>query len=838
MMSEPDSILPSARFWRGHLSNAQPTRFPSALNSGGRTNNVAHRSWTSRVHHDHGGCKVSDSTLIAAWVLVVSLHTLSDDIVLGLSLEHHGAVRTFPFRVQVSDGGTSISTFINSVQSSLDEIFAHLDQWDDVLGQISQIDSNCREACNFTSHLEIFSSRTADENTESEQHVGESAVQACPLFFKCLKSTESVGINAEVDTTIYTQQVSQDLLEQFRSAITVLSSGKDTRLDDVDLVSNSALEQLERWTSLPEPTSTQPFLHKVVEEQAHMNPLAIAAGETESVMTYGELDEGASALARHLSAIVAKTPGNRVGNVAIFFSKSAFAILSMLAILKAGGAFVPIDVGWPARRIETIFTDAKITTVLCSEDQQARLQQNSVTTIMVSAKSTYELKKSSRASNGDGDAPLEPPLLPSDPAYIIYTSGSTGKPKGVEISHLSITTSLNAMARYFKPNSSTRTLQFNAYTFDVSMADVWLTLSRGGRLCVPSEDERFALDDFIEAERPNFAFVTPSIASTIDPAIARRHLLRLSTIGESPSPGFLRRFARRYDDDSEHGLVLGDTWGPTEASVVCTGSVPFKLDENETLLPRAGNIGRPFGCSLFIVSPQNPHFLSPAYAPGELALVGPTLATGYFGDEAKTNEAFRTDLAWSQDPRWKERLGEDTMARVYLTGDIGRFSETGDGSVIFMHRRGGYVKINGFRVEPKEVETGIADVGRKISEGKPAAPSCDHVAVCVFERAVDCTGENSSTQQVLACFIANGEGGKTGDACETLEIDGNSRAMFKEVAKGARDIIPEYMMPKLFVPVSKLPYSTSSKLDRKALLGLLDKMDWNSIAEKYAIETE
>jgi acyl-CoA synthetase (AMP-forming)/AMP-acid ligase II len=220
-------------------------------------------------------------------------------------------------------------------------------------------------------------------------------------------------------------------------------------------------------------------------------------------------------------------------------------------------------------------------------------------------------------------------------------------------------------------------------------------------------------------------------------------------------------------------------------------------------------------------------------------LIGPTLATSYFGDETKTKEAFRSDLAWSRDPKWRELFGEDAMARVYLTVDLGRFSEMGDGLVMFMHRRGGYVKVNGYRIDPKEVETAIADTGLKISVTSTAGLSWHRIAVCVFERTVDGKSENSKAQQMLVCYVAKSEeSGKPGEVCESLALDEERRAMFENVARGARDIILEYMVPKLFVPVVKLPYMTSGKLDRNALLELLDGMDWNSIVAKYALEKQ
>lgn len=186
---------------------------------------------------------------------------------------------------------------------------------------------------------------------------------------------------------------------------------------------------------------------------------------------------------------------------------------------------------------------------------------------------------------------------------------------------------------------------------------------------MPTDEERFGLNEFILVERCNFASITPSIAATIDPDIPREHFRRLATIGEAVKPEFMKRFAPAKDEGND--FVLCDTWGPTEASVMNTGTQPITLEaDGQTLSQRAGDIGLPVGCAMFIVSANDPNKLAPAYAPGEIAILGLTLASGYWADEGKTREVFKTDLEWAKDPRWIKLYGENVMRWVYLTGDI------------------------------------------------------------------------------------------------------------------------------------------------------------------------
>ncbi|KAK4611932.1 Nonribosomal peptide synthetase gloA [Fulvia fulva] len=377
------------------------------------------------------------------------------------------------------------------------------------------------------------------------------------------------------------------------------------------------------------------------------------------------------------------------------------------------------------------------------------------------------------------------------------------------------------MSRYFEMSPSVRTLQFNAFTFDVFMADMWVTLAHGGRICMPTDEERFGLNEFILVERCNFASITPSIAATIDPDIPREHFRRLATIGEAVKPEFMKRFAPAKDEGND--FVLCDTWGPTEASVMNTGTQPITLEaDGQTLSQRAGDIGLPVGCAMFIVSANDPNKLAPAYAPGEIAILGLTLASGYWADEGKTREVFKTDLEWAKDPRWIKLYGENVM-------------RWGDDSIVFMYRKGGYMKVNGLRIDPGEVEAAVAETGWSYDEDrKDKMLSWSTNVVSVLEHSV---GEKE--QQMRVCFVAESEAqGKPGAGCAKLKLSAEHTELVQRVAKGLEDLVPEYMVPGAFVLVDRIPYRTSLKMDRKALLGVLDGMDWNDIVKDYAVDIQ
>lgn len=271
----------------------------------------------------------SDLILVAAWTLVVSLHAFAEEIIFDVSLAEH-APGIFPFRINLPGGSAKASELKEIVKSSLEQILTPKGT-DKAPSQQRRVDNHLEKDGSHFSLLRILSSESTGNNVASAHFPGGSV----PLVVTCRRLPESTKVSLEASATQFAPAILRSILGHFGSAVAILSSDHDITLDDVNLFHDPDFDTVQAWSRAPDPIAAQPLLHKVLEEQARVRPLDIAVGQTNSVMTYGELNEGANALAKYLISIIPHDDG--VGNIGIFFSKSAFAVLAMLAILKAGG---------------------------------------------------------------------------------------------------------------------------------------------------------------------------------------------------------------------------------------------------------------------------------------------------------------------------------------------------------------------------------------------------------------------------------------------------------------------------------------------------------------------
>lgn len=821
-----------AHFWNEYLAGAQSTSLPA----------IARHSKSAEGRKAHNVCEsltlpavISETVLLASWTCVLASHTIADDITFGVihSDSPDGLTEasvTLPLRVTLAEGD-SLHQIVRNVEKSLQQIKCNTRL---ELAQIRDFDKNAQTSCDFGSVLYLKPATRYDDSeaTSEDKHGWHSNREPkpstfAPISLTCENLEGSTQVTLEVQSELPIEDFVRELLLQYVEAISQIQRRKDL-LDCTASLRASDPDLLVSWTRACEPIPEQQLLHSGIEKQSRLHPLAVAIGETESVMMYQELNTGADLLARKLLGD-SRYGSERDQGVGVCFEKSSYAIMSMLAILKAGKAYVPLDVDWPEQRVAYVMEDAQITTVLCSKSKQPLFKDQSVKTTVVDDDLMDEIRAvtTSQPSSSPQD---QPQIKPTDAAYILYTSGSTGKPKGISISHRAIMTSITAMARFFNINADTRTFQHTTFTFDLSVADIWMTLNYGGRICLPSEEERLNPGDFLVQEHCNYTMTTPSLALTVDPNIWKDNLQILSLIGESVPAKLLQDLAT--PESSNFGVR--NTWGPTEACVIASSSGNVRRVDEQSISEPADCIGFPVGASIFVVDPKDPHRLAPPFAPGEIALVGNTLATCYYGNEAKTAEAFRTDLEWTKDKKWREVVGggEEALNTVYLTGDIGRYSERSDGSVIFMHRKeGGYVKVNGYRIDPGEVENSIS----RVSEGSTTGSIAERgTCVVVRERSAESTPDTNEPRQVLVAFFVEGDGrGAPAKGCKISEYRGETRATVKQVVESLKETVPGYMVPQLFVPLESLPTSSSHKIDRKYLQGMVGDMSWQELVEKF-----
>jgi amino acid adenylation domain-containing protein len=428
------------------------------------------------------------------------------------------------------------------------------------------------------------------------------------------------------------------------------------------------------WIHGDQCTVPELAVHESILANARRDPDAIAVRQWDQRLTYRQLADAAAMLARQLRSVGAG-PGSHVG---ICMRRIAWLPVSELAVLLAGGAFVPLDLDQPAQRLHTIVEDAGIRFALV-DDNGAKLLSGAVEHLIVPGPA---------GGGGPGDFPaaFDGEFGNADPdglAYVMYTSGSTGRPKGVKVSHRNLAAFACAANQYFGRSTDLRQAAFAAIGFDVSVYEFITPLVCGGCIQLVAEAERSdagRLQQFLEAHQTTRVFLPPVLLPLLDPD-RLPSLRELIVGGEACDPRQVERWA-------VPGQRSFHNWyGPTEATVAV---LSMELDGAwDRPLP----LGRPLpGSSIYVLDPDLN--ICPPGTAGELFIGGPQVSLGYVGVPTDNAERFvPSPFAGSQ-------AGERGV--LYRTGDLAMWDETG--LVSFLGRADRQVKIHGQRVEPGEIE--------------------------------------------------------------------------------------------------------------------------------------
>ena len=538
-------------------------------------------------------------------------------------------------------------------------------------------------------------------------------------------------------------------------------------ISELDLFTQRDFEQIRRW-NLAFPDKIDACVHDLLLQHAKKSPHSPAVCSWDGTLTYDELDKISKRLAHHFISVGI---GQEV-LVPVCFRKSMYTIIAMVAVLRAGAAFIPLDPAHPGDRLKGIIQKAKAKFIIASPDTARLFVDTAATVINVSPFLLETLPE-------PFDMPL-PCVRPHAAAFVLFTSGSTGKPKGIVQEHASVSTSAIAHGRALYVSSTSRVLQYAAYTFDVSMMDIFTTLIYGGCICTPSEEDRMSnITQVMNAMRVNYVLFTPSVASLVTPEDVPG-LQTLALGGEAVTKENIHRWAGK--------VRLLNCYGPAE----CAAST---IGELKGAAPRPGTIGRAFGCGLcWVTDPTNHNRLVPIGAIGELLVEGPTLARGYLDDIEKTKAAF------IKSPTWLLDIGPYRPRRIYKTGDLVR--QNSDGSFDFVGRKDLQFKIRGQRVELGEVEHSLSmypDIAIAMAASPQSGPySKSLVGVVQLRHEILCSSNPSTT----ICLLSR----KQLETTQFIKAD---------LSRYMESKLPKYMVPNHWLVVEKLPLSVSGKIDRK-----------------------
>ncbi|HEY3868799.1 MAG TPA: amino acid adenylation domain-containing protein, partial [Actinocrinis sp.] len=588
------------------------------------------------------------------------------------------------------------------------------------------------------------------------------------------RAEQGIGLTVHANPTLYTADEVQAHAQRFVGLLETLShAASDTVLARLDLVdADERRRVVEQWNqttsvSVEVPAGTLPGLFQ---EQVARTPDAVALVDGESELTYAQLDARANRLARYLI-------GRGVGPeslVAVVMQRSADLVVALLAVLKAGGAYLPIDPDYPGERIAYMLEDAGPVVLLADRGaaQAADLAERAGAVLVA-----LDAPQMAEVPSGFSDAPVSDAerrtaLQAQHPAYVIYTSGSTGRPKGVLIPHRNVVGLFAATRDGFGFGADDVWTLFHSYAFDFSVWELWGPLLYGGRLVVVPFDVSRSPDDFLRLlvrERVTVLNQTPSAFYQLIQADAQAPgqdlALRYVVFGGEALD--LSRLADWYAHHPADAPVLVNMYGITETTVHVTR---IDLDEHCAAGHRASVIGRAVpGLGAYVLdSSLQP---VPVGVAGELYVAGYGLARGYLRRPGLSAGRFVAC------PFGGAGAGE----RMYRTGDVVRWNASGQ--LEYLGRADDQVKVRGFRIEVGEIEAALSDRAG-------------------VAQAVVVVREDTAGDRRLVGYVVPAGGAVVDPVAVRAEVAG---------------VLPDYMVPSVVVVLEALPLTTNGKVDRRAL---------------------
>ncbi|MEV0163976.1 non-ribosomal peptide synthetase [Nonomuraea fuscirosea] len=703
---------------------------------------------------------------LAAFTALLSRHTGQDDIVVGsifsgrTTAEIEPLIGFFANTLVLRTSTASDPTLSELIARTRDVVLgAHLNQ-DVTFNRLVDELAPSRDA----SRNPLFQvSFTLQHESQAEAAVGGLTIRSEPVqigtarFDLAVHVTEFPGdgleLWAEFSTELFDPGRIRRLLDQYVHVLHQVVADPGVRLGRLELLTPGELAAtIEQSRSPARPGVADRCLHELFERQADADSGRSACRFLGKTTTYGELDRHANRLAHLLrSSDGAVGPESVVG---VLLDRGPDLPAALLGIMKAGGAYLPLDPQHPVDRIAYVLRDAGCRTVLTSR-RLTGLLPGDVRAVVLDEPSVRH------ALDELPDDRLLATAGPRHAAYLIYTSGSTGRPKGVVVEHRQIVNFTLAVLEMFRLTPADRLLQFANPAFDTSAFDFYGAFAAGATLvqapAVTLHDPA-ALTELMRAERVTVTDLPPSVLAELDPGALPE--LRALFVGMEPFPGEL---VNRWNVP---GREFHNGYGPTEATVACVDHLcpDGRLDAMPPIgLPMAG-------CAAYVLD-RSGNVVPPGVT-GELYIGGDCVARGYHGRAALTAESFLPDPFGAPG------------SRMYRTGDLARRGE--DGTLMFHGRADSQIKIRGLRIEPGEIETLLRE-----------HPQVEQALVTA------CTDGDGPR---LVAYVVPGPGATPGSVPDVAELRGHlSRRL------------PPYMVPAAFEMLDSFPRNVNGKVDRARL---------------------
>lgn len=710
--------------------------------------------------------------LLAAFTVLLSRYSGQTDIVVGCPIANRPQsqtedligffVNTLALRMQI-DAEQTFAELLTQVRKTALEAYSHQDiPFEALVEKINPSRS--------LSHSPLFQVMFVLQNAP-EEALELSGLNITPVesehatakFDLTLSVDERNGAfvcNWEYNTDLFLPETIVLISERFQVLLEGIVSGPEQSVAQLPLLTVAEQQLLQAWNRIESDYPQDRTIVDLFQTQADKTPDAIAVVFEDRQLTYRQLNQQANQLAHYLLDL--KTGNDQLvsGNclVGICVERSLEMIIGLLAIVKAGAAYVPLDPDYPAQRLQFIVEDAAVPVLLTQSHLLERLPESTAKVVCMD-------KEKEAIADCSGENPAQQ-SGPEDLAYVIYTSGSTGKPKGCQLTQANVTRLFSATDDWYRFNEQDVWTLFHSYAFDFSVWEIWGALFYGGKLVVvpyhtsrnPALFYRLLIEQGVTVLNQ-----TPSAFRQLQDVDSQPDKLCLRLVifgGEALDFAALQPWFCRHGDSRPQ---LVNMYGITETTVHVT-YYPVAAGDNHG----KSLIGKPIpDLQVWVVDACNN--LLPIGVPGEMLVGGAGVARGYLNRPDLTAERF-IDI---------ELFGK--RQRVYKSGDLARWLP--DGTIEYLGRIDNQVKIRGFRIELGEIEA--------------------------------CLTANPAVKEAVVLASGDGEA-----KALVAYVTANSALKMEELRAGLSAMLPAYMVPAYFVQLDALPLLPNGKINRKNLIGL------------------
>ncbi|PZM07424.1 non-ribosomal peptide synthetase/type I polyketide synthase [Rhizobium tubonense] len=599
-------------------------------------------------------------------------------------------------------------------------------------------------------NLERVGSGTSFGSLKTSVEPNAKAFANFDMFFNMIEGADGIRIDVDYNADVFDPSTIDRWIGHFKTLAAAVADDMGRSIRELPLLDESERNWL--LNDLNQTASDydhREFAFSLFSRKAAEQPGAIAAEFAGNRLTYRELDDKSNQLALYIQMKMPE-PGQRIG---LLVDRSLDMLVSLLAIMKAGHAYVPMDPTHPESRLRQTFDLVRMGGMICDTEEASRLAPVGLPVIRID--------QDAKAIGSMTKAPLR--SLPTDtktPAYIILTSGSTGLPKGVEVPHQALTNFLVSMAREPGFTAEDTIVAVTTISFDIAALEMYLPLITGGKVVIATKlqvQDGFALVKLIDECGATVLQATPTLwTMLVEAGLSDKSSLKMLCGGE-PLPKDLAKSLLKF------GSELWNMYGPTETTI---WSSVAKISDADAPI----TIGQPIAnTQLYILDADSN--IAPIGVTGELHIGGDGLANGYFDRLDLTEKSFVPISFGTGKPK-----------RLYKTGDVGR--RLADGSLQLLGRRDQQIKLRGFRIELGDIESVVS---------KAAG-----VRQCAVVAAANEKGDKS-----LVCYVVP-------------EVAG-SEISPTALAAHAKAHLPGYMVPTFWVSEDELPQTQNGKLNRKNL---------------------